>query len=368
MDDTTSNMACRACGAPSTEPITTTNFFLPEKDPCQWTDGFCSNCGSLSHFSNSATALTTYHDSSYRDEGYEVAPPVSLPWSTVTFERHRHISRLLSPYLEHRPDQSQQPLRHLDFGGYTGFMSYGLGQVFNLRSTVADLDPRGLRVAAALEMETVDLSSSALPQDSFDLVTAVHVVEHIDDPVSSLEAILQSMNQAGGLFYCEVPNVLKFPSRNPSHYSNFSLRGARDLFVRSGFKVLDLGYCQTPPVAVAFSWPYFSPKENIYLIATNCSSAFVTNQPSNEDDMGQLIADSDFLDHSLFQRQLHISGARLGLRNSIFYAQRGAKSLIANSVKALISLLLLAMPSTRLQNLLTKFITRSKRLETLRTS
>ena len=368
MDDTEQGLPCRACGAPRTKSITITNFFLPEKDPALWTDGFCSDCGSVSHFSRPLTSVITYHDSAYRDSGHAVVPPVSLPWSTVTFERHRHISEILSPYLQQLTRQAERPLQHLDYGGYNGFMSFGLKQVFDLDSTVADLDPRGLAIAVALNMNVIDLTTSILPDNSFDVVTAVQVVEHIEDPLSSLRSILESMIPTGGVLYCEVPNVLKFPTRDPAHYSAFSPRGLHDLFARSGFDILEMGFCTTPSVATAFTWPYFSPKEIIYLIGTNLGSTFTSQQNDTRKYIDKVLADSDSLDYSAFQRHLHSSGARLGLRNSTYYAARGAKAVLVNLVKALISLLLLIVPVTGIRNCITRVFTRSKRLAAMRSS
>ena len=176
------------------------------------------------------------------------------------------------------------------------------------------------------------------------------------------------MISTGGIIYCEVPNVLKSPTRDPAHYSTFSPRGLHDLFVRSGFDILEMDYCKTPAVATAFSWPYFSPKENIYLIGTNVGSTSKSQQDSNRGYIGNFLEDSDSLNYSSFQRHLHSSAARLGLRNSTFYATRGAKAVLVNLVKAFISLLFLMAPTTGIHNFMIRVFTRSKRLATMRSS
>ena len=312
--------------------------------------------------------MITYHDSAYRERGYVLAPPISLPWSTVTFERYLHINGYISPYIEQLPQTPNQAVRHLDFGGYSGFMSYGLRQLHDFHSTIADLDPRGLAIAAALGMSTIDLARSELPTDAFDIITAMHVVEHLEDPFDVLDSLSESMASTGAVLYCEVPNVLGFPTREPSHFTTFSPRGLNELFARSGFQVLEMGYCATPSVAIAFTWPYFSPTECIYLIATNVGAGFLPVPQVAGESIRLFLDDADHLDCSTFQRHLHSSGARLGLRNAAFYAIRGGKAVLVNLLKALIALLFLMIPFTRVRNCMTTFLSRSKRLAAMRSS
>ena len=368
MDDIEQDTSCRACGEPRTTPIAINNFFLPEKDPTLWTDGFCSICGTISHFPKPSTSVITYHDSAYRERGYVLAPPISLPWSTVTFERYLHVNDYLSTYIEQLPNMPDQAVRHLDFGGYNGFMSYGLRQLHDFHSTIADLDPRGLAIAAALGMSTIDLARSELPTGAFDIITAIQVVEHLEDPFDALNSLSESMTSTGAILYCEVPNILSFPTREPSHFTTFSPRGLNELFVRSGFQVLEMGYCTTPSVAVAFTWPYFSPTECIYLIATNVGAGFLPVPQVAGESIRLFLDDADHLDCSTFQRHLHSSGARLGLRNAAFYAIRGGKAVLVNLLKALIALLFLMIPFTRTRNCMTTFLSRSKRLAAMRSS
>ena len=176
------------------------------------------------------------------------------------------------------------------------------------------------------------------------------------------------MASTGAVLYCEVPNILSFPTRDPAHFTTFSPRGLNDVFVRSGFQVLELGYCATPSVAVAFTWPYFSPTECVYLIATNGGNVFLPRSPGGRQSISLVLADADHLDYSSFQRHLHLSGARLGLRNAVFYAIRGGRAVLVNLLKIFIALLFLMTPFTRLRNCMTRFLARSKRLAAMRSS
>ena len=223
-------------------------------------------------------------------------------------------------------------------------------------------------MASALGMSTINLSKSELPTDAFDIITAIQVVEHLENPFDILTSLFESMTSTGAVLYCEVPNILSFPTRDPAHFTTFSTRGLNDLFVRSGFQVLEVGYCATPSVAVAFTWPYFSPTECVYLIATNGGDAFLPAPPDARQSISLFLAASNHLDYSSFQRRLHLSGAQLGLRNAVFYAIRGGRAVLVNLLKASIALLFLMIPFTRVRNCMTTFLSRSKRLAAMRSS
>lgn len=105
---------------------------------------------------------------------------------------------------------------------------------------------RGLRVLP------VTLEESGLPERSFDLVTAFHVVEHMTDAVGFLSSMAR-WAKPGGFVATEVPNWHSFHRRNAGsawsglrplehigHYSPGTLKAA---FRRAG---LDPVFCTTP--------------------------------------------------------------------------------------------------------------------------
>lgn len=90
-----------------------------------------------------------------------------------------------------------------------------------------------------------------LPFDHpFDVVLAVNVVEHLDDPTSAAEAIRETL-VPGGLCVIHLPTVSGPVSRaiyrlaydrDPTHVYRPSGREVRGLFERTGFRTLEASY------------------------------------------------------------------------------------------------------------------------------
>ena len=82
-----------------------------------------------------------------------------------------------------------------------------------------------------------------------DVIVALHVLEHVSDPVVFLKNI-QTASEAAGNFepilFIEVPNVLAFPTNdlapfsNYEHTLNFSASTLRKVLEKSGFEILTL--------------------------------------------------------------------------------------------------------------------------------
>jgi len=191
--------ACRVCGSDNTYQF---NLSLPRLlSPYlyrsnNWHNRFCQDCMAVSHYPKEAKNLVKYADSSYRKEQSNARPqsPISLPWSTITSLRSKHISKLLKgteKFLDIIKDKS---ISLLDYGGYNGFTSYGLKSYLDInRIIIADLDPNGLSIASALDMETVNLSkykANEYTKEDIDLCVCVQVLEHLEKPSKQLLHII----------------------------------------------------------------------------------------------------------------------------------------------------------------------------------
>jgi len=84
---------------------------------------------------------------------------------------------------------------------------------------------------------------------SFDVVCLSHVLEHVLDMDSAVNAI-QAVIKPGGICYVETPDALRysiflrapFQEFNTEHVNHFSMAFLAQLFqIRSGWKVVDLG-------------------------------------------------------------------------------------------------------------------------------
>lgn len=350
---------CRACRSVDLTEITVRGSFLEGKDPRHWRDSLCGVCGTVSHHPVSGDVLFDYANSDFRQHGHEVHPPVTLPWATVTFRRHEHITKLVAPHLPER--EGDRPLRHLDFGGYNGFTAYGLRQTMGLRSTIADLDPTGLRIAKALEMEVISLAEDELPEDAYDLVTSVHVVEHIDNPLPAIQQIHRSLTPSSGIFYCEVPNVLGYPMVNVSHLTAFSVEGILRLLEEAGFIALAAGFCSTPSVARDFHYRHVSPREAIYVVAST-EPALATEAQRAQ--IAGFRSDHAIGDPGELASALQTAEARILLHNSMHDLRRGGKAVVRGAYYGVAACLARVVRSPRVIRLATRFFESFRTRET----
>lgn len=105
-----------------------------------------------------------------------------------------------------------------------------------------DLDPRlGQGEATLFEGRAEDV---ALPPSSFDLILAIHVVEHLDDPLAVLVSCHEALRPSG-LLYLMTPNADSGGLRvfgehwwnleDPTHVRFFSKRSIGEMLGRAGF-------------------------------------------------------------------------------------------------------------------------------------
>ena len=97
-----------------------------------------------------------------------------------------------------------------------------------------------------LDVRQEQFADSNLPENSIDIVTMVHVLEHVSDPLKLVKKINYVL-KPGGVFYCVVPNFYSLCSaflgenwawleRN-WHYSYFTKESISNLFIKSGLSI-----------------------------------------------------------------------------------------------------------------------------------
>lgn len=101
----------------------------------------------------------------------------------------------------------------------------------------------GVRIISSLfDRSLVD--DSSLKQESFDIVTAWHALEHIPDPRGALQLCFELL-KPGGALYLSVPNIASLQASVggrrwayldvPHHVNHFSQRGLIELLNQAGF-------------------------------------------------------------------------------------------------------------------------------------
>ena len=261
---------CRVCNSRNIEIFKIKHFAFHTKNE-DWKSFFCKNCGAISEY-NTSMKKTDYRKGGYRKydafqknlnkEFKDVFPPLSS-WSSVTFARWRHIWKLLKK----NTSLFNNKIKMLDYGGYNGFLPYALKQKNKIISWVADLDEKGLGFAKLLGSKIINLNIKKIKKkDFFNLITYVHVLEHMTQPSKQLDEARELLKD-NGIIYIEVPNLYCFPLGDNAHLISFTHYSLYTILKKSGFEVLNYGFVQTPKESFAFDYFYNNKKENLYMIA-----------------------------------------------------------------------------------------------------
>jgi SAM-dependent methyltransferase len=130
--------------------------------------------------------------------------------------------------------------RHLDIGSSSGALLRAFGRKYG--STGVGVEPgaayreiarkRGTRTVSALE----ELERPS--QGSFDLVSIIHVLEHLPDPVGYLRRLRETWMAPNGRLLVEVPHLFGHRGTELSHLWVFSPRTLRQTLELAGFRVL----------------------------------------------------------------------------------------------------------------------------------
>jgi SAM-dependent methyltransferase len=159
----------------------------------------------------------------YPDEYY----PLDQEPSAEAYAVAKHLLNLISGWV--REHNVHEP-HLLDVGCGTGLFLHLAHQ--------AGMKPQGIelsrsageygRVNYGLDIYTGSLESAGLPEESFDIITMSHVLEHLPDPVAALRRLAGAL-KPGGLLFLSVPN---FDSVEARFFGRrwFSLDAPRHLY------------------------------------------------------------------------------------------------------------------------------------------
>lgn len=342
---------CRVCHSKEIENFKLKHFTFVAKNK-NWKSFFCYNCGAVSDFS-SKDSIKKYKSGNYRKydpllnnletKFKNVLLPVNS-WSLITFGRWRHIWTKIQKTIN-----LKKKINMLDYGGYNGFLPYALKQIVKLNSWVADYDPKGLKMAKYLGSKVINLSKKKkIKKNFFQLITIVHVLEHLNIPQKILKKIYQSLKEKG-ILYIEVPNLYGFPLGDNAHLIAFTRYSLFNLLKKCGFKIIEFGYIKTPKESIKFDYYYNNHRENIYFLATKTKEKIIEPQIPKIEMTANI---------KLFKRKLQLSYANIMLQEvSLSLIKRSIKNFITSIkfiVYGLIEVLSLFLLNTSLINKLKK--------------
>ena len=195
----------------------------------------CTGCGLLATWPSpdNATLEEIYESDDYFDTRSMREPAVE-PW----IRRLRETLAALPPVA--------RPI--LDFGAGPGHL---VNAARHLGVQMEGVEPSRRARDLARELYGIELRPS-LPRPgelAIGAVTALHVLEHVRDPVGDLRR-LRSLAAPGGVIFIEVPHAgavdMRVPSRRrlildlPAHLHHFTPQTLNEVVTRAGWNVLDV--------------------------------------------------------------------------------------------------------------------------------
>lgn len=156
--------------------------------------------------------------------------------------------RVLLSLLERFLPEGASRRRIVDIGCGTGTMLSHLSR-FGVTEG-ADGDPEAVRFCKERgysDIQTVRLPLLPYDDASFDLVTLLDVLEHVDEDLETLESVLRVL-RPGGIFLLAVPAYRFLWGRQDEislHKRRYVITEIRDLLRRAGFETIKLSYFNT---------------------------------------------------------------------------------------------------------------------------
>lgn len=132
------------------------------------------------------------------------------------------------------------PRRILDVGASSGLLLEHLRDGFH--AEVVGVEPgdayraiaagKGLRMAASLEQLLAEKPAR------FDMVTLMHVLEHLNEPLKTLVLIRERLLENDGHLFVEVPNLYAHDSFELAHLGAFSRHSLTEMLRQAGYDVV----------------------------------------------------------------------------------------------------------------------------------
>jgi SAM-dependent methyltransferase len=234
------SMLCKICASPTTDAGTKWGAFAQREFHLRQ----CPRC----HFSFVSDPCTDYERiysaEYYRGQGAD--PRVNYtfelehPDLTVREYEWRGIHRVITAVGPLRPGA-----RWLDFGCGAG----GLVRFCRSKGIEAFGFDEGAIVKDVLTKGIPFLSREQLDGQLFDVVTAIEVLEHVEDPIETLR-LIRSLLKPGGLFFFTTGNAAPFRQKLASwsyvlpevHVNFFEPRALEEALMKAGFGVEFHGY------------------------------------------------------------------------------------------------------------------------------
>lgn len=196
----------------------------------------CSNCGLIfQSLEESQAADPDFYAETYR-KIYQGNPEPTV--KDLYIQKHR--AEYLIDFL--RRQKVQAPSRILDVGASSGMLLGAFRQAFGCK--VSGVEP-GDAYRTYAESQGLDMSPSlealmAAEEERYDLISMIHVLEHLPNPVATLQTIRKALLAEKGALLVEVPNFYAHDSYELAHLACFTPHTLKQILMRAGFRITAL--------------------------------------------------------------------------------------------------------------------------------
>lgn len=155
------------------------------------------------------------------------------------------VAALLDRLMRHMPRVDDREKKLLDVGSGNGQFLLD-AQKTGWRATGLELDPKAVAVSRALGLHVIHGGIEMMDdfENEFDVITLSHVIEHLHNPRSAIEACFRAL-KPGGMLWLETPNIGSLGHKlygrwwrglePPRHLVIFSRDALANLLMQAGF-------------------------------------------------------------------------------------------------------------------------------------
>jgi SAM-dependent methyltransferase len=147
--------------------------------------------------------------------------------------RARAILEMIQPHL---PGVT----RHLDVGSSSGALLQRIHEQYECASVGVEPGDSYRRFSKSQDLQIYP-SLDALTEANeapFDLISMLHVLEHVENPIHTLHSLRETTMEPGGYLLLEVPNLIDHECLELSHLYAFTRSTLRETVRQAGFQVL----------------------------------------------------------------------------------------------------------------------------------
>jgi hypothetical protein len=192
----------------------------------------CENCGTIFQSPRmSSEELNAFYTKGYRTHAQETEEPTNKDL-IMQRERARHTLSLLTPTVKNVE-------RHLDIGSSSGAFLQAIQAAYH--NVSVGIEPGDIyRSFSKRQGLTIYSSLSEMAKDTapFDLVSMMHVLEHLPDPLHYLRTLRDEYTIPQGYLLIEVPNLFEHQAFELGHLFAFTPSTLQEAVRQAGFDVL----------------------------------------------------------------------------------------------------------------------------------